>query len=129
MAEFKSLGFNQNIRYTFSKNGYKSFQDQFIFVYDTTLNLQVAKSTYFQSPSVKISVYPNPFTNEFFISSIKQIHAIQICDVYGRIIQRIDKPDREFRVDVSLLSNGMYFMTVIFDDMGAFNTRLYKTGT
>ena len=129
MAEFKSLDFNQNIRYTFSKNGYKSFQDQFIFVYDTTLNLQVAKSTYFQSPSLKISVYPNPFTNEFFISSIKQIHAIQICDVYGRIIQRIDKPDREFRVDVSLLSNGMYFMTVIFDDMGAFNTRLYKTGT
>jgi len=62
----------------------------------------------------KILIYPNPVTNQLFIdNNLLNIKRIIIVDVNGREILMQDGNSN--RVDVSTLSEGMYFVNVFFE--------------
>ncbi len=68
--------------------------------------------------SNQLSIYPNPFTNELFIkinSSAGDISdwSLQITDVLGRTLFTKSSLDYTNEIDLSNLSGGVYFITVI----------------
>jgi hypothetical protein len=61
----------------------------------------------------EIKVFPNPSSDFVTISSTdKTISRIEILDVSGRLIKNIAANSFEVKVDVSDLSNGIYFLRV-----------------
>ena len=63
--------------------------------------------------SSSFEVYPNPAKDEIYISSEETIEEVSVYDVYGRL-QVAESPSRhdKVRVDMSDLSNGVYFVKV-----------------
>lgn len=60
--------------------------------------------------SKKLSVYPNPASNELnFSSSIEPISDIKIFDVHGKLVENKTPNELNFTTSVSHLSNGVYF--------------------
>jgi uncharacterized protein YjdB len=57
-----------------------------------------------------ISIYPNPATSEINISSDNFIESIEFIDVFGKVIKSILNSNNT--IDVSNLSNGLYFLQV-----------------
>jgi hypothetical protein len=73
-------------------------------------------------PTVKnstFSVYPNPSSSFTIIKSNELINYVLITDATGKTLQNIQINDFELTLDISSISNGMYFITTVFKD----NTR------
>lgn len=64
----------------------------------------------------KVSVYPNPVKNQIHIDS-KGIHydSAIVTDLLGNLIL-MENEQKEI-LDVSLLKSGMYFLTLVFEDI------------
>jgi len=63
--------------------------------------------------SSKIRVYPNPFTNEFFITSRKPgAKTLQLIDMTGRIIEEYTIRHDEERLELPDLVDGIYLIRV-----------------
>jgi Leucine-rich repeat (LRR) protein len=58
----------------------------------------------------KISIYPNPAKSEINISSDNIIESIEFIDVFGKVIK--SSLNSNNTIDVSNLSNGLYFLQV-----------------
>jgi hypothetical protein len=58
-----------------------------------------------------LSVYPNPVSDQLFfeLKDAAQISSLQIVDINGRIVERIQNPTQSPILNVSNLSNGFYF--------------------
>ncbi len=66
----------------------------------------------------QLSIYPNPFTNDVFIkinSSVENVKSwnLQITDVLGRILYTMPSLNNSNEIDLSKISSGVYFITVI----------------
>lgn len=66
----------------------------------------------------KMKLFPNPSSNETFISfgSVKTIEVIEIFDLGGRLVRRIRGNNREMeskRINIQGLSEGVYYITAI----------------
>jgi hypothetical protein len=61
-------------------------------------------------------IYPNPVKNILEIKSFKMINAILICDVNGRIINKISKTGMTFSIDMESVAPGFYIVAAIFSD-------------
>ena len=55
-----------------------------------------------------MKVYPNPATNEIFISSSDKISTITITDVLGNML--LEEKNNTEKITVSLLPNGLYIL-------------------
>ena len=69
----------------------------------------------------KIKFYPNPVTDDLFISLNllqNQNVTLQVLDVSGRIIanKQYYTQEQNINYDTSYLNSGLYFMTLIFED-------------
>lgn len=61
----------------------------------------------------QIAVYPNPVTNELFVlQNIQGEIEINLFDVYGKEIKTTKSKMKETEIDVSGLSEGIYFLRV-----------------
>jgi hypothetical protein len=61
-----------------------------------------------------ITLFPNPFTDEFTFISESDISALNIYDVSGRLVETHQNilPDQEIKCG-SMLSRGIYFAEII----------------
>lgn len=63
--------------------------------------------------AINISLYPNPFTESFWIHSSETILNVQLMDVNGAIIYSIQSPQvKDLEMHSTKLSNGIYFCHV-----------------
>ncbi len=81
-------------------------------------NIKLAGINQLSIISDQLSIYPNPFNNNIFIkinSSAGDIKAwnLQITDVLGRMVYSKLSLDYSNDIDLSNLSSGVYFITVI----------------
>ena len=66
-----------------------------------------------ESANEFINIYPNPATDKLFINSNKDINSVSISNVIGQRIN--DYKGTINQIDISDLSEGIYFITVSFD--------------
>ena len=74
------------------------------------------------TPEVDIIVYPNPTNGNLNIKSNKEIDVI-IFDMLGNRIIDIQQVQKE--IDISNLPNGIYNMSILYDNK-RFNKRIIK---
>tara|TARA_B100000508_G_C11465858_1_gene282473 strand:- start:14893 stop:17439 length:2547 start_codon:yes stop_codon:yes gene_type:complete len=66
--------------------------------------------------SSDLSIYPNPSTGKFSVSSSELIGQVSILDPLGQTIMNLDINKAEFAVDLSGLSVGTYFISLKLND-------------
>ncbi len=72
-------------------------------------------------------VYPNPFNDRLHIKSESTIVKLSCKDILGRSIFEINTASKEIdKIDVTSLSKGIYFITLISDDNETMTTKLIK---
>lgn len=105
----------QNVTHTFTQTG--TYPIQLIVwnaqnCYDTlSLNYVVYNSTLVLSTNNEnISIYPNPAENYLFIRSDVIIKQVELMDISGRIILSITPLASNEKLDLSNISNGMYYI-------------------
>lgn len=63
-----------------------------------------------------VMVYPNPTSSTLFIELPKVSDSpIQIFDINGKLVKKIESNDLHFQTDISNLENGVYLMQLIFN--------------
>lgn len=62
-----------------------------------------------------VQIYPNPTKSIVNIKSIAPIKFVELCDISGKTILRIQNLI-ENSVDISSLQNGLYFLKIAFED-------------
>ena len=73
------------------------------------------------------TVYPNPLQNKLFIESEANIVSTDIRDVLGRSVSNIKNTESNINeMDVSFLSKGMYFITLVSDENQSKTIKLIK---
>ena len=60
------------------------------------------------------TIYPNPANNHIFVK-VPQKSIVEITDVEGRVVKKINNNELEINVDLRDYSNGVYFIKVIND--------------
>jgi hypothetical protein len=69
------------------------------------------------SPTIsqmQTSVYPNPFSDQIFVSGIKEKARVEITDISGQKIAEFNQVSNNQRIDgLSRLKNGIYFIRII----------------
>ena len=58
------------------------------------------------------NIYPNPTKGIINITNLYNIKNIIITDIYGQIIKQINIKNSELKLDISDLSNGIYFIKI-----------------
>lgn len=62
----------------------------------------------------EISVYPNPFTEFLHISDTKNVNAVSISDMSGRVVKSYTRPIAE--MPLQELKTGLYILTLKYND-------------
>lgn len=65
---------------------------------------------------LSFSYYPNPVQHSFTVKSSKPINNIQIYAVNGAILKEVTVAANTYNLNVSNLSNGIYFVNILFED-------------
>jgi len=65
----------------------------------------------------RISLFPNPAREYVDIRVDENLHvaALEVCDVYGKVVRTVNIVDNPTRINVNGLANGMYFVRVSTD--------------
>jgi hypothetical protein len=75
-----------------------------------------------------LSLYPNPITNFLNIESkTNKIETIQIIDLMGNLVENITVKSKQIQIDLSHLSNGIYFIQSIFENGQINNDKIIIT--
>jgi hypothetical protein len=70
----------------------------------------------------KTMIFPNPFTTEIFVESTDKIKSVEIYNMLGVLINKIEcSPMFNLRIETSDFKKGAYFVKVI-DEFGSFET-------
>lgn len=84
-----------------------------------TIDINVGIKAQSQNNPVGLSVYPNPFTNQFNLSALnlnsESITQLKILDVLGKKVLETNYQKRSElheTIDLSTMSNGVYFITI-----------------
>ena len=63
----------------------------------------------------KVSVYPNPVSNYLIINNMTGVNAIKISDILGETVQNLNVSGSKANINVSNLSKGIYFISLMND--------------
>ena len=74
---------------------------------------------------IKLSVYPNPSSHTFHIVSSAQLDKVEVLDLNGRVLKRIDNPGVAFDIDISNAKQGLYFLKA-YSEKGNGTIRLIR---
>ncbi|MEI8201809.1 MAG: T9SS type A sorting domain-containing protein [Bacteroidota bacterium] len=58
------------------------------------------------------TMYPNPATNMFIISSTEKVNAIKVMDIYGHLIYQDMNTENLFMVNTEAFATGAYFVSI-----------------
>lgn len=61
-------------------------------------------------PAVTVSVYPNPIKDVIHISSKDDLSCIELTDISGKLLYRMENPEKEIELDAEILNAGLYFL-------------------
>ena len=75
-----------------------------------------------QAHALELKVAPNPFTQQFTVSSNEVIQLLTLYDAQGKVILQQAAASNTLEVETSSLQSGMYFLEV----QTATNTELVK---
>ena len=67
-----------------------------------------------ETPQINNFLYPNPVTSQLFIESSVPVTQLRISDQFGRLIE--SHASVAAPIDVSHLQNGIYQVTLFFED-------------
>ncbi|MEP6556134.1 MAG: T9SS type A sorting domain-containing protein [Ferruginibacter sp.] len=67
------------------------------------------------SSNTSLVVYPNPASDYIRIVTAKKIKAIEVADVSGRIVKRMNA-NNDNRYDINDLQKGVYFLNILDED-------------
>jgi len=79
---------------------------------NNTFNFASLKTT--ESVFANLSIFPNPVIDTIYINNVKNIDEINIINVNGQVVKQFTN-DLE-KLDVSELSSGVYFLSIISQD-------------
>ncbi len=73
-------------------------------------------------------VYPNPTTDNFYVSGLSEAQQLELLDVSGRRVRLYDLQQRERRLDINTagLPPGLYFIKVHFGNTTSVKKVLFK---
>ena len=63
----------------------------------------------------EIPVFPNPVLDELTIKNNTNLYQIEIFDVLGRLNRIINPTQETETINISILSNGVYFLNLVDD--------------
>jgi len=66
--------------------------------------------------SIEENIYPNPTTGFLYIKSKESADRIIVSSLDGTILKEYTSPKLDMEIDLSLLSSGTYFITVMKKD-------------
>jgi hypothetical protein len=114
-----SSGFAADINYMigFEKNGIQ---------YGTVPEIGEILSNDLKEYDSEIKVYPNPASEQLNIQCIEPIRNIEIRDLQGKLLMKLQAESNETRVDVSALKPGLYLVTGALKNGDAFHRRFVK---
>jgi len=82
--------------------------------------LQITNPGILLPPSSALSVYPNPCRDEIYLTSEFDFHTITLYDTKGQKVLEFKNCPRKYRIDVSKLISGIYFLCVMTETSGYF---------
>ena len=66
--------------------------------------------------TASFNVYPNPVNDRLYIETEAEVKEVVVYDVYGRRQQTTDNGQQTLSIDVTNLSNGVYFVKVVTEN-------------
>ena len=101
-----NLSTGLNTVYVIVTNGMCEVSDSVNVTFDNCTKIQDVEN-------IEFTLYPNPAHNQITISSENlKINSIKILDITGRTIKRLLVNNEQSIIDVSDLSNGIYFIKI-----------------
>ena len=73
-----------------------------------------------------VLIYPNPAQNHVKIISSSNIMSLKITDLNGRVLETLSETEKELDLDISLFTEGIYFMQV-YTENGLVTKKLIKS--
>jgi hypothetical protein len=73
---------------------------------------QLALNDFTQTSTIDLNLYPNPAKDEFKVSSSELINNIQIFDLSGKMIERLNGEFNQKSISITNYKNGFYFVDV-----------------
>lgn len=104
---------NGEYSYEVNATGYETYNDVLI-VSDTGVNETVSLSLttgIFDEKHAVVKVYPNP-ADDFVVVEGKQMVALDIIDMQGKIVEKLPKTTEKHKISVSDMAPGMYILRV-----------------
>ena len=95
----------------------------------STEELQIDLLDNINVETIQIDVHPNPANNTVFIALDKMPETpvqYQLYDIQGRELQSGEFGDREHKLDISRLNNGIYFITVTIENRQITTRKIMK---
>ena len=74
-----------------------------------TVHFALANSSFNKS---KLTVYPNPANGLITVSYSENLSRIEIYNAFGQLVKTQNATDKELKLDVSYLANGVYFAKI-----------------
>ncbi len=63
----------------------------------------------------KVSIYPNPVSNNLIINNMTGVNTIKVSDILGETVKNITVSGSKTNINVSNLSKGIYFISLMND--------------
>lgn len=80
-----------------------------------------------EKDKIQVSIYPNPASNKFFISSdINDACTVTIIDIQGKTVVRVHQESPNKGIDISSLETGIYHVHISFASGEAGRANLVK---
>jgi PKD repeat protein len=62
-----------------------------------------------------LKIYPNPNAGVFELSADEVIEQIEVMNVAGQVVQKIDAGSKQMKIDIQAMTDGIYFIRVQID--------------